>query len=344
MSEAKNENGELLSDEERLGRFGRLLRSLSLDELPQLINILRGEMSFVGPRPLLIEYLPRYDAFQARRHEVKPGITGLAQVSGRNAQSWQKRFECDAYYAQNLSFRLDLTIAFLTIYKVLKRDGVSEEGSATKEPFLGNGDRVFIYGGGGHGRVAADTARRSGFRVEGAIDGEAQRGISYAEFLQKARFERFAVALGVGENAARRTIAEKLRKDRVEIVSLIDPSAVVSPSAHIGEGAVIFANATINDRARIEEGAIINSGAIVEHDCVVGAYAHISPNAALAGGAKVGTLAHIGIGASLLQKAIVGKAAIVGAGSVVLREVSPFATAVGVPAREIKRDLNPNAA
>ncbi|MDR2034503.1 MAG: sugar transferase [Helicobacteraceae bacterium] len=138
MSDKRDENGELLSDKERLGRFGRILRSSSLDELPQLFNVFRGDMSFIGPRPLLCEYLPRYNAFQASRHEVKPGITGLAQVNGRNAQSWKKRFEYDVYYAKNVGFWLDLKIAFLTISKALKREGVSEDGNATKSPFMGD--------------------------------------------------------------------------------------------------------------------------------------------------------------------------------------------------------------
>ncbi|MDR1912678.1 MAG: sugar transferase [Helicobacteraceae bacterium] len=138
MSDKRDQNGELLSDEERLGRFGRVLRSASLDELPQLFNVLRGDMSFIGPRPLLCEYLPRYNAFQASRHEVKPGITGLAQVNGRNAQSWEKRFEYDVYYAKNVGFWLDLKIAALTIYKALKREGVNEDGNVTKSPFIGD--------------------------------------------------------------------------------------------------------------------------------------------------------------------------------------------------------------
>ncbi|MDR1451300.1 MAG: acetyltransferase [Helicobacteraceae bacterium] len=219
----------------------------------------------------------------------------------------------------------------------MKRDGVSDGTAATKEPFLGNGDRVFIYGGGGHGRVVADTARRAGFRVEGFIDKDPSRGVNREIFLEKARAERFAVALGVGNNEARQAIAKFLRKEGAEIVALIDPSAIVGSSARIGAGAVVLPNAVVNDRAQIEEGAIVNSGAIVEHECVVGEYAHIAPNATLAGGAKVGALANVGIGASLIQNAIVGRSATIGAGAVVLGEIAPFAVAVGVPSREIDK-------
>ncbi|OJJ28707.1 undecaprenyl phosphate N,N'-diacetylbacillosamine 1-phosphate transferase [Campylobacter concisus] len=137
MSDERDENGNLLPDEQRLGKFGKLIRSLSLDELPQLFNVLKGDMSFIGPRPLLVEYLPIYNETQKHRHDVRPGITGLAQVNGRNAISWEKKFEYDVYYAKNLSFMLDVKIALQTIEKVLKRSGVSKEGQATTEKFNG---------------------------------------------------------------------------------------------------------------------------------------------------------------------------------------------------------------
>lgn len=137
MSDAKDENGNLLSDEIRLGEFGKKLRALSIDELPQLFNVLKGDMSFIGPRPLLIEYLPLYSNEQKRRHNVRPGITGLAQVNGRNAISWKEKFEFDTYYANNLNLILDIKIAIKTIQKVIKKDGVNKEGMATTEKFNG---------------------------------------------------------------------------------------------------------------------------------------------------------------------------------------------------------------
>ncbi|EAJ2878810.1 undecaprenyl phosphate N,N'-diacetylbacillosamine 1-phosphate transferase [Campylobacter coli] len=138
MSDERDEKGELLSDELRLKAFGKIVRSLSLDELLQLFNVLKGDMSFVGPRPLLVEYLPLYNEEQKLRHKVRPGITGWAQVNGRNAISWQKKFELDVYYVKNISFLLDLKIMFLTALKVLKRSGVSKEGHVTTEKFNGN--------------------------------------------------------------------------------------------------------------------------------------------------------------------------------------------------------------
>ena len=130
-------DGSLLPDAERLTRFGRLLRSLSLDELPELFNIIRGEMSFVGPRPLLMEYLPLYSPEQARRHDVVPGLTGWAQVNGRNAIDWPTRFKMDVWYVDNWSFWLDIKIIFLTVWKVFSREGINQKGQSTVEYFKG---------------------------------------------------------------------------------------------------------------------------------------------------------------------------------------------------------------
>ena len=137
MSDERDENGNLLPDELRLKGFGAKLRASSIDELPQLFNVLKGDMSFIGPRPLLVEYLPLYSPRQASRHSVRPGITGLAQVNGRNDISWAAKLEYDALYAGNLSFLLDIKIAFLSIKKVLKKEGVSKAGMATTEKFNG---------------------------------------------------------------------------------------------------------------------------------------------------------------------------------------------------------------
>ena len=138
MTDAKDKNGELLPDEVRLTGFGKILRSTSLDELPELINILKGDMSVVGPRPLLVRYLERYDAHQARRHEVRPGFTGYAQVHGRNAITWEKKFNLDVEYVDNITFLGDWKIIFQTIKTVLKHEGISSDTSATMEEFMGS--------------------------------------------------------------------------------------------------------------------------------------------------------------------------------------------------------------
>lgn len=137
MNEKRNAKGDLLPDAERLTAIGKLIRSLSIDELPQLMNVLKGDMSLIGPRPLMVKYLPLYTPEQARRHEVRPGITGWAQVNGRNNISWKRKFELDVWYIDHLSFLLDVKILFLTILKVFRREGVLKEGSATTEAFNG---------------------------------------------------------------------------------------------------------------------------------------------------------------------------------------------------------------
>jgi lipopolysaccharide/colanic/teichoic acid biosynthesis glycosyltransferase len=138
MLDAKDKHGNLLPDNERMTKFGAFLRSTSLDELPGLFNVLKGDMSLVGPRPLLVQYLPLYSTEQARRHNVRPGITGWAQVNGRNAISWEQKFKLDVWYVDNQSFLLDLKILLLTVKKVFVREGISADGHVTIEPFKGS--------------------------------------------------------------------------------------------------------------------------------------------------------------------------------------------------------------
>lgn len=140
MKDIRDSSGKLLPDEDRLTGLGRFLRATSLDELPELINVLRGEMSLVGPRPLLMQYLERYSPEQARRHDVLPGITGWAQINGRNTLTWQEKFQLDVWYVDHWSFWLDLKILAITAWKVIKREGISQPGFATAEEFLGNSD------------------------------------------------------------------------------------------------------------------------------------------------------------------------------------------------------------
>lgn len=138
MSDGLDANGKLLPDVQRLTPVGRFMRSLSLDEFPQLINVLKGDMSLIGPRPLLVRYLPLYNARQLRRHEVRPGMTGWAQINGRNALSWKEKFEYDVWYVDNVSFLLDVKILWMTMLKVLQRDGINASGDVMVTPFIGN--------------------------------------------------------------------------------------------------------------------------------------------------------------------------------------------------------------
>lgn len=138
MTDEKDASGKLLPDVERITKIGLFIRKYSIDELPQLLNVLKGDMSLIGPRPLLFKYIPLYSEEQSRRHDARPGITGLAQVSGRNSISWKKKFEYDVYYVDNLTFLLDLKILFKTIYKVIKREGVNQSDERPMQPFNGN--------------------------------------------------------------------------------------------------------------------------------------------------------------------------------------------------------------
>lgn len=141
MTDEKDENGELLPDSMRLTRFGKLLRSTSLDELPELINIIKGDMSIIGPRPLLVQYLPLYNRHQKRRHEVRPGLSGLAQISGRNGISWEEKFDLDVEYVNNISFSIDFKILFLTFRKIFIREGINHSSGVTMDDFEGTGTR-----------------------------------------------------------------------------------------------------------------------------------------------------------------------------------------------------------
>lgn len=138
MNDKRDSKGILLPDEFRLTKFGLYIRKLSLDELPQLLNVIIGDMSLIGPRPLLVKYIPLYDDFQKRRHDIRPGITGWAQVNGRNAISWEQKFEYDVWYVDHVSFKVDVKILLMTVSKVLKREGVSSDTCITMEEFLGN--------------------------------------------------------------------------------------------------------------------------------------------------------------------------------------------------------------
>ena len=137
MTSRKDKDGNPLPDDQRLTKYGKFLRSTSLDELPELFNILKGDMAVVGPRPLLVQYLPLYNEQQKRRHEVRPGLSGLAQINGRNSITWEQKFEDDVHYVDNISFLLDIKIIFITVLKVFKREGISSENSATMEEFRG---------------------------------------------------------------------------------------------------------------------------------------------------------------------------------------------------------------
>jgi len=354
MRDAKDSAGHLLPDGQRLTTLGRFLRSSSLDELPELWNVVRGDMSLVGPRPLLPEYLPLYSQRQARRHEVRPGITGLAQVGGRNRIDWESRFEQDVFYVDHVSLGLDLRILFKTLTAVVSRTGVSAEGHATMPRFTGSqppqpaDEGVVVFGAGGHAKVVIATLQASGRRVTAIYDddencrGKTVLGIPVLGPLKQACADgvRRAV-LAIGDNAIRRQLAECFSFDWE---SVVHPSAVVHPSVQLGEGSVIFAGAIVQPDARIGPHAIVNTGATVDHDCVVETCASIGPGAHLAGNVSIGQGAAIGTGACVIPGVSIGDETVVGAGTVVIADLPTKVVAVGSPARIVPEPLTLKAA
>ncbi|MCE9556550.1 MAG: NeuD/PglB/VioB family sugar acetyltransferase [Planctomycetes bacterium] len=348
MKDARDAEGNLLSDAERLTALGRFLRSTSLDELPELWNVLRGEMSLVGPRPLLPEYLPRYSAEQARRHDVRPGLTGLAQVSGRNQLDWESRFQLDVHYVEHVSPWLDLSILARTVLAVVSRSGVSAEGHATMPPFLGSRQAqlpdfhsgVVVLGAGGHAKVVIATLQAAGQTVLAAYDddprqwGKSLLGVPIRGSLALAKSEGARNAIiGIGDNEIRRRIS--VRFD-CNWVAAIHPSAVVHSTVELGPGSLVCAGVVIQPDAQIGEHAIVNTSATVDHDCVLEPYTSIGPGAHLAGNVSVGHGTAIGIGACVIPGVAIGEETIVGAGTVVIADLPANVVAVGSPARIVR--------
>lgn len=344
MRDALDSDGIPLPDSERLTPFGKKLRAASLDELPELWNVLKGDMSLVGPRPLLMQYLPLYDNFQNRRHEMRPGITGWAQVNGRNALSWDEKFACDVWYIDHYSFWLDMKILFLTVKKVLIKEGISAEGEATMPPFTGN-RKLAVIGAGGHGKVVAELAAALGTYGEIVfLDDRAQSSINGFPVIGTTLLlenslspEQYDVAVAVGNNRIRRQIAEKAATLGFSLPVLIHPNAYVSPSATVGQGSVVMAQAVVQAGSVLKDGVIVNTAATVDHDCLLDAFVHISPGAHLSGNTHIGEESWIGTGACSRQQIRIGSRATIGAGAVVVRDVSDGMTVAGNPAKPLPR-------
>lgn len=349
MTEEQNADGRLLPDEQRLTVFGKWLRSTSLDELPELWHVLRGEMSLIGPRPLLTGYLDRYSLAEARRHDVLPGVTGWAQVNGRNALDWDTRLALDAWYVDHLSLQLDLQILVRTIGAVLSRAGVSQPGHATVLPLRPHLERLqsetglFVLGAGGHAKVVIATMQAAGHRVAAVLDDDASKwggkilGVEISGPLNSIRRLRVCRAvIAVGDNAARRRIAEQFR---AQWLTIIHPHAWVHESVALGEGTIVCAGAVVQPDARIGAHAIVNTSASVDHDCLLSDFVHVAPGVRLAGGVRVGAQTLIGVGACVLPGVEIGDRAVIGAGSVVVRDLDDDVVAVGNPAR-VSRESN----
>ncbi len=342
----------LRSDAERLTPFGKWLRSTSLDELPELFNVLRGEMSLVGPRPLLMHYLERYTPEQMRRHAVRPGISGWAQVNGRNALTWEDKFALDVWYADHVSLGLDIRIMCMTIWKIVRREGIAQAGQATMAEFQGTPatmQRVVIIGAGGHAQVVADSLLRmrdAGTPVVpiGYLDdnptlrGTTRLGLPVLGNLDDlAQIAHDAVIVAIGNNHVRRCIFEQLQQQGETFAVARHPAAVIAPDVCIGPGTMICAGVVVNPGSVIGANVILNTGCTVDHHNQIQDHVHIAPGAHLGGDVQVGFETLIGIGATVMPQCRVGAGSVVGAAALVRTHVPERVVMVGVPARMLRR-------
>jgi sugar O-acyltransferase (sialic acid O-acetyltransferase NeuD family) len=360
MTDARDEFGELLPDAQRLTPLGRFLRNTSIDELPGLINVVRGEMSLVGPRPLLPQYITRYTSAQMRRHDVKPGITGWVQINGRNALDWNQKFALDNWYVDHRSFWLDLRILAATVWQVFKRDGIAQPGHATMPEFLGTNPRckkavtqptrIIVVGAGGAAREivsALDSINKTEQRFEflGYVVSDLSRlqprdsreqVLGDFSWLQANRNSFDALAIGVGFPASRLRLAAELRHflPGVEWPSIIHPTAIIDlDSARIAEGCFIGAGVTATVNITLEAFVLCNFGCTLGHEARIGAGSVVNPGANISGGVVISTGVLVGTGSQILQYLHIGAGATVGAGAVVTRDVAEGVTVLGVPAR-----------
>lgn len=344
MKNAVDRQGNPLPDEKRMTKFGSFLRKASLDELPELINVLRGEMSLVGPRPLLPQYLNLYTPTQARRHDVLPGVTGWAQINGRNALSWDEKFAFDVWYVENRSFWLDLTILFRTVQKVILPSGVSQDGHVTMQAFdRVTSSRIALVGAGGHAKVVLDTLQAAGKTVDRVYDdnpdlqGKDFCGVPVVgpiDQLQECPGQKAIIA--IGDCRKRRELAEAYD---CQWVSAIHPTAYVAETASVGAGSLIAAGAIVQAAATVGDHVIVNTGATVDHDCRLADFVHICPGTNLGGNVSIGKETMCGLGSRLLPGVTVGADVLVGAGSVVNRTVADGVTVIGIPARPVPLGL-----
>ena len=347
MTDERDGKGDLLPNTVRLTKFGNLLRSTSLDELPGLWNVLKGEMSLIGPRPLLMTYVPLYSPEQSRRHQMHPGITGWAQVNGRNAISWEDKFKYDAWYVDNHTLWLDIKIIWLTIKKVIERDGISAEGGVIMPRFTGSktSNELIVIGASGFGKEVVWLAERAGYAVKGFLDDKpelAGRSFYSLPVLGKVSdwqdFCDLDFVVAVASPRIRKTIVSKMKNEgSPNFVTLIDPDAsIVRESLQLGEGVIICAGTVCTADVRIDAFVIINKLCSIGHDVTVNSFSTLAPKAMIGGHVILGECSEVGANACVKQGVSVASGALVGMGSVVIKNLTENTVVVGNPSRLLK--------
>ena len=344
-------------DDARMTGLGRLLRRTGLDELPTLWNVVRGEMSLVGPRAVLPPYLDRYTPRQARRHEVLPGLTGLAQVSGRNELTWEQEFALDVEYVDSRCLSLDLRILVRTVRSVLGRGGIGGPGTATRPEFMGapqpqlpiRRGRLVIVGCGGFGRevfgtIRAINARGGAWDVEGFVDDDpsaadrqavaalGQPVVGTVDELA-ARTRPVHAVVAIRSPAVREAVVGRLARAPVTYPVLVHPDATVGPLVSSGEGVVIAAGARLSTAITVGAHVHVDQNAVVGHDAVLHDFCRLDPQSCVSGSVVVGRAALIGTAATVLPGLRIGDRAVVGAAVLVTRPAPAGSIVTGVPAR-----------
>lgn len=359
MTDERDSEGNLLPDGERITRVGRFIRSTSLDELPQLINILKGDMAFIGPRPLLTSYLPLYTREQMHRHDVLPGLSGLAQINGRNNIPWEKKFELDLYYIDHIGPLMDMKIFLKTIVKVFLRSDINTTSgnSATMEPFTGTDNNknekmkdIAIFGIGGLGRETLSLIKEinkienrwniigffdDGYPPEYECHGLKNHGGIH---LLNSWDRPLALVIAIGSPDTKKKIFHKITNKNIYYPTLIHPSAVIADpdSVKIGEGTVICANNMITCDIVIGNFVLLNLSCTLGHDTIIKDFCAFMPTCNISGECVIDEGVYCGTGVKIINKITIGRDTIVGAGSVVVRSLPSGCTAVGIPAKPIK--------
>ena len=323
MTVARDAAGELLPDAARLTPFGELMRKSSLDELPQLVNVLKGDMSLVGPRPLLMEYLPLYSERQSKRHAVRPGMTGWAQVNGRNSLTWEERLNSTSG-TWNTIVPLDLKVIAMTLWHAAAagfatgaRYHDQVHRVATRQGKLKASEKLLLFGAGGHAKVVIDIVEQQGnFEIAGLLDDDPRhqgKGLfGYPVLGTRAELPALRSAqlchaiVTIGDNAMRAAVAAHLHQLGWRFASAIHPRASISRGVSIGPGSVVMAGCVINADASLGGHVIVNSGATVDHDCRIEDAVHIAPGCHLCGGVSVGPGTLLGAGTTVTPGVSIG--------------------------------------